>query len=215
MAGSARTKRPSRPDSATLERRVPTQQRSRDRLARILTCAESLIAAQGSDRLRMAELAQLSGISIGSLYQYFPDKPAIIHALATRYNAESRRCVVETFASVTEINGLHHAFTALMTEFYRLVRGGPVMRDIWAGMQSDKVLAALQLEESRAMGAVLAETISRARSVVDKEAVAVSAFLLWDLGEAAVRLAIGADEQTGAKIIAAYTRMALREFDAI
>jgi AcrR family transcriptional regulator len=37
----------------------------------------------------MSEVAELAGISIGSLYQYFPDKSAIIRTLAERYNAES------------------------------------------------------------------------------------------------------------------------------
>ena len=82
------------------------------------------------------------------------------------------------------------------------------MRDIWAGMQADKGLAALQLDESRAMGRVLADAVARARPVADRDALAVTTFLLWDLGEATVRLAIAADETTGARMIDAYTRMA-------
>ena len=65
------------------------------------------------------------------------------------------------------------------------------------------------------MGAVHEESIARCRPLEDRASLAISAFLLWDLGEAAVRLAIGADAPTGAKIIEAYTRMALREMDAI
>ena len=200
---------------SAVERRNPVQHRSRERLARILASAEELIAANGSDRLKMAEVAALAGISIGSLYQYFPDKSAIIHALAARYNAESRRCIVEALSPVSDFVALRRAFSGLMAEFYQLVRRGPVMRDIWAGMQADKALAALQLNESRAMGAVLEETIARCRPVADRASLAISAFLLWDLGEAAVRLGIGAEAPTGAKIIEAYTRMALREMDAI
>ena len=215
MSGSSFTTGTGNGESILQTRRIPTQERSRARLARILGCAEAIIAAGGSDRMRMAELAESAGISIGSLYQYFPDKPAIIHALAARYNAESRRCIVEALAAVNDMDALRRAFTALMAEFYRLVRGGPVMRDIWAGMQADKALAALQLNESRAMGAVLEETIARCRPVEDRASLAISAFLLWDLGEAAVRLAIGGDASTGAKIIEAYTRMALREMDAM
>ena len=50
------------------------QQRSRERLERILAAASELIAEKGSDQVKMSELAELAGISIGSLYQYFPTR---------------------------------------------------------------------------------------------------------------------------------------------
>ena len=196
-----------------MERRNPVQHRSRERLARILASAEEMIAADGSDRLKMAEVAALAGISIGSLYQYFPDKSAIIHALAARYNAECRRCIIEALSPVSDLDGLRRAFSGLMAQFYQLVRRGPVIRDIWAGMQADKALTAIQLDESRAMGRVLEDTVARVRPGADRELLAVSTFLLWELGEATVRLAIGADDATGARMIEAYTRMALRELE--
>ncbi len=43
--------------------------------------------------MRMSEVAEKAGISIGSLYQYFPDKSAIVRTLAERYNAYSRECI--------------------------------------------------------------------------------------------------------------------------
>jgi AcrR family transcriptional regulator len=193
------------------QRRVPTQQRSKDRLARILSSAETLIAARGSDRLRMADVADACGISIGSLYQYFPDKAAIIHALAAGYNAACRAAIVTTLREVTDEPSLVAAFSALMQQFYGLVRNTPVIRDIWAGMEADRTLAELQLEESRAMGAVLAETVARARPGRDLMRLRVTTFLLWELGDATVRLAIASDEETGAELVATYTRMALRE----
>ena len=66
-------------------RRTPTQQRSRERQERILAVATQLIASKGSDSLKMSEIAERSEISIGSLYQYFPDKSSVIRTLAERY----------------------------------------------------------------------------------------------------------------------------------
>ena len=51
-----------------------------------LSCASTLIEKSGSDAMRMSDVAEMAGISIGSLYQYFPDKGAIIRTLAERYN---------------------------------------------------------------------------------------------------------------------------------
>jgi AcrR family transcriptional regulator len=213
MAKATSLKSGIRPAAAPLEpaRRVPTQQRSKDRLALILSCAETLIAQRGSDRLKMAEVAEAAEISIGSLYQYFPEKATIIHALAGRYNDACRTSIVAALGDVCDVAGLVTAFTALMQEFYALVRHNPVARDIWAGMQADRALAALQLEETRAMGALLAETVARVRPDLNRAHLDVTTFLLWELGDATVRLAIASDERTGAELVDTYTRMALRE----
>src|SRR5262249_21757810 len=50
-------------------RRMPSQRRSRERVERILECATALIGERGSDAMRMSDVAEMAGISIGSLYQ--------------------------------------------------------------------------------------------------------------------------------------------------
>src|SRR6187200_3383987 len=81
--------------------RMPTQQRSRERVERMLAAATALIAEQGSDALRMSEVAERAGVSIGSLYQFFPDKSAIVGTLVERYNEAGRRCIADGMADVT------------------------------------------------------------------------------------------------------------------
>lgn len=197
--------------TSTEARRRPTQKRSRERLERILAAAIELIARAGSDQVRMNEVATLAGISIGSLYQYFPDKSALIRALAERYNAESRRCIEEALAAVTDRDGLLRAWVDLMDQYLALMRAEPVMRDIWSGMQADHQLAALQLAESRACGALLAAAMARAHPRTDRGQLERSAFLMWELGEAAMRLAVGADPAEGRALVDVYVRMTLRE----
>jgi AcrR family transcriptional regulator len=197
--------------AATTARRAPAQQRSRERLERILAVASELIARKGSDQLKMSEIAELAGISIGSLYQYFPDKSAIIRTLAEHYAGESRRCIEEAFADVRGIDGLLAAFSSLVDQYYQIFLAEPVMRDIWSGMQADKQLAEVELAESRAAGALLAAAMLRVRPDLDPERVASTAFLIWHLGEATMRLAIAYDRVEGAALVEAYKRMTVRE----
>jgi len=106
------------PPSPASTRRMPAQQRSRDRLERILSVASALIAEGGSDLMKMSEVADQAEISIGSLYQYFPDKSAIIGRLAERYHAASRRCIEEALAEVRDLEGLRKAFAGLVDQYY-------------------------------------------------------------------------------------------------
>jgi AcrR family transcriptional regulator len=75
------------PPPVTRARLVPTQKRSRERFERILQCARELMAEKGSEAFRMSDIVERTGVPFGSLYQYFPDKTAIIGTLAERYNA--------------------------------------------------------------------------------------------------------------------------------
>lgn len=198
-------------DAAHSARRAPAQQRSRERLERILAVATELIAAKGSDQLKMSEVAEQAAISIGSLYQYFPEKSAIIRTLAERYNAENRRCIQEALAGVRDLEGLKAAYLGLVDLYYEIMLAEPVMRDIWSGMQADKQLVLLELAESRAAGAMLADAMARVHPRADPQKIATSAFLIWHLGEATMRLAISHDREQGRALVEAYKRMTLRE----
>ena len=188
-------------------RREPNQRRSRERVERILAAASALIAEKGSDAMRMGEVAAKAGVSIGSLYQYFPDKAAIIRRLAERYNAEGRACIQAALATPRSMKELRAAFMGLVDTYYALFLAEPVMRDIWSGTQADKALREIELADSRANGAILAEALARLRPAADRAALATSAFLIMQLGEATMRLAISVERAEGDALVAAYKRL--------
>lgn len=66
-------------------RRQPRQARSQERVNQILDVAEQLLIAEGYAATTTNAIAKGAKVSIGSLYQFFPDKTAILHALTTRY----------------------------------------------------------------------------------------------------------------------------------
>ncbi|TIR66141.1 MAG: TetR/AcrR family transcriptional regulator [Mesorhizobium sp.] len=194
-----------------MPRRAPTQQRSRERVERLLAAAAALIAEQGSDAMRMGEVAERAGVSIGSLYQFFPDKRAIVWALAERYTAESQACISAALKDVSDAEGLKQAFSELVDLYYGMFLAEPVMRDIWSGTQADKALRELELADSRANARFLVAVLKRLRPGADTVAMETAALLVWQMGEAVMRLAISVDREEGDRLVAAYKRMALRE----
>ncbi len=73
------------PSTASGMRRKPRQARSQERVNRILDVAEALFASQGYAATTTNAIAAHAEVPIGSLYQFFPDKTAILQALALRY----------------------------------------------------------------------------------------------------------------------------------
>lgn len=66
-------------------RRLPVQARSRERVERILDAAAQLLAEEGYNAVKTNAIAKRAGVSIGSVYQFFPNRFAIFNALADRY----------------------------------------------------------------------------------------------------------------------------------
>jgi AcrR family transcriptional regulator len=76
-------------------RRIPTQKRSRQRVERILESASLLFIEAGYDATTMENIAERAKTSIGSVYQFFPNKRAIFDAMALRYIEQSRQIFEE------------------------------------------------------------------------------------------------------------------------
>ena len=104
----------------------------------------------------------------------------------------------------------------LFDQYYALMLAEPVIRDIWSGMQADPGLRALELAESQACGAILAEAMAKVSETADRRRHETTAFLIWQLGEAAIRLAVATTREEGDAIVAVYQRMAMHEIlDAV
>lgn len=64
-------------------RKEPQQARSADLVAAILEAAVQVLAKEGAQRFTTARVAEKAGVSVGSVYQYFPNKAAILFRLQT------------------------------------------------------------------------------------------------------------------------------------
>ena len=64
-----------------LARKQPKQGRSTQLVAAILEAAIRVLQAEGAQRFTMARVAEKAGVSVGSLYQYFPNKESILFQL--------------------------------------------------------------------------------------------------------------------------------------
>lgn len=59
-------------------RTTPTQERAQKKVEAIRSAALSLVAEVGRDRLNTGDVAKRAGVSIGTLYRYYPDRVALL-----------------------------------------------------------------------------------------------------------------------------------------
>lgn len=81
---------------ATVPRKNATQERSKATVDALLAATARVLVRDGYDHASTNKIAEAAGVSIGSLYQYFPDKQAIFMALHDRHVDEVRRVIEGT-----------------------------------------------------------------------------------------------------------------------
>jgi AcrR family transcriptional regulator len=69
-------------------RKQPKQKRAQERVDSILDCSINIIESEGIEKLNTNYIAEKSGISVGSIYQYFPNKESIVSNLIERHYEE-------------------------------------------------------------------------------------------------------------------------------
>jgi AcrR family transcriptional regulator len=96
-------------------RKQPRQARSTELVATILEAAVQVLAKEGAQRFTTARVAEKAGVSVGSVYQYFPNKAAILFRLQSdewRQTTDLLRAILEESGKppFERLRALVHAF---------------------------------------------------------------------------------------------------------
>ncbi len=112
-------------------RRVPTQDRGRARVEAILDAAEIAFAEVGYDNATTEAIAQRAGASIGSLYQFFPNKRALFEAVSARYLGRVRALFEGTLSGVLPDMPWQEVLDLSIDAFWGMARSSPAFSAIW------------------------------------------------------------------------------------
>jgi len=153
-----------KPKKSAFTRRVPLQDRSRLRVERILDAASHVFAAVGYEAATTEAIAARAGTSIGSLYQFFPNKGALFEAIGTRYLEQVRAGYETLMHQFFAVGAKKLPWTLVLDTFvdafHAFHRQNPGFRAVWTNWrQSMGVLEAgdaLNREFARRTETVLA-----------------------------------------------------------
>ena len=83
----------------TTVRKRPRQERARVTVEALLDATAQVLMRDGYDGLSTNRVAIVAGVSVGSLYQYFPSKEALVATLLDRYSESTRALIDDLLAA--------------------------------------------------------------------------------------------------------------------
>jgi AcrR family transcriptional regulator len=88
---------------STNPRKSAVQRRSRLTVNAIMEATARILIREGFDKASTNRIAEVAGVSVGSLYQYFPSKEAIVAALIDRHNSQVMQAVQGELAEAVNL----------------------------------------------------------------------------------------------------------------
>jgi AcrR family transcriptional regulator len=174
-------------------RRLPRQRRSLVTVDVVLEAAERVLEKEGPSALTTRRVAEVAGVSVGSLYQYFHDKDAIVAALTERYLGRELALFADAFEAAAPAASIEDAVA------------GFVQATMGSHRHERRILAALYEKlpvtaYQRALSAYLPYLVRRLEQHAAEVKVArldVAALLLLHAGDGLMR-ALFVDSPSGA-----------------
>jgi AcrR family transcriptional regulator len=97
----------------TNPRKQASQERSRATVDALIEATARILVREGFDRASTNRIAQQAGVSIGSLYQYYPSKEALVAAVIEHHNGELMQVVRAALAEVAALP-IEHAMRKIV-----------------------------------------------------------------------------------------------------
>lgn len=182
-------------------RRIPKQERSRERIDEILKVAMDLIGQKGIDAVTMKEIASLSGGPIASVYQYFPNKTAIIATLYDRYISQVRSIMAGALPQISEASDIANAAEEMISLYSSFVRSHPPVQDLINAIQADKLLEDIDIKEARQIADMFCKASEAFVPANLRDEFVRTTFVMCHLTVSMVRLAIKVSNEEGDQIV--------------
>ena len=188
-------------------RRKPKQERSIQRLDLILAAAAKIIAKKGVSAMRMTELAIAAKVPIGSVYQYFPEKAAIVKALFDQHASAIQTKTAAMFADVQTLDQALDLVCDIIDWYYDSYHDDPVYLGVWMGTETDQDLLRLNMEHSSRIAGIFHDAVRRLAPDLCDEEMFARTYLFSHLIGAVIRLAAISEETMARRMLDEWKRV--------
>ncbi|WP_022904280.1 TetR/AcrR family transcriptional regulator [Curtobacterium sp. B8] len=201
------------PGGSSLLRNEPVQARSSARLAGLLDAAAAVIDEIGFERLTTAMVAERAGASIGTVYRYFPDRIAVVEALAIRCTQRLAARFVEALdaSGAADWRAGCDALIDMTADMYRTEPGFRAIRfgdtaDTGTGDDDDRMAA---------LGGAVSQVMRERFGLPESEAVDRAWTVLAESGHAVLARAHADRDAPDQALVEAYRAMTHTYLEAV
>ncbi len=148
-------------------RRTPVQERSRERVQDILIATRELLGEGGVDAVTTRALAERAAVSVAAIYQYFPNRDAIIDAYLEQATSEVDADVVEAVSQLPLVSLRRVLEVAVLAHMRFYERNADLVR-VWLTAGSDSLVLCHARERNIALGRSLRDAFLAAGFLRDE-----------------------------------------------
>jgi AcrR family transcriptional regulator len=149
-------------------RKTPVQARSAASVEAILKATIQVLTSVGKERLTTTRVALRAGVSIGTLYQYFPNKSALLQAALNRHLNEVAEAV-ERVCQEQKASTPQHMATALINTFLdakmKDAKASAALYSVSSDVDGAKIVQQMGVRTNKA----IVEMLSTAREPITKD----------------------------------------------
>jgi AcrR family transcriptional regulator len=164
---------PQRSQAVLEPRKSPVQARSAASVSAILEATIQVLLQVGKERLTTTKVAMRAGVSVGTLYQYFPNKSALLKAALKRHMDEVTEAI-ELVCHEQQGNSLDQMASALMTAFLdaklRDAKASVALYSVSSDVDGAKIVQEMGIKSNQAVVAML--KTAREQLITDPQLVA-------------------------------------------
>jgi AcrR family transcriptional regulator len=159
---------------------------------RLLEAADEVLASEGFGALTVRRLAEQADVPVGTIYQFFTDKRAVVDALARRYIAEFET-MIEALVEAAETETWDDVVDTVIDAAIGMYRARPGYLAIWTGRHLSPELQQADDANNAAIAAGLRRILVVQRGLVDDERLARKCQVAVQTTDALLQLAFRLD----------------------
>ena len=163
-------------------RRTPVQGRSHETVQRILQATSRLLERMPLEEITTSRIAQESGVSVGGLYRFFPDKQTIIDAIAVQHVKEFESQVRNRLLLLLPLGGA--GFLSAVTDRYvEFLDARPDFRTIVFGRYISPATREQQIRPDKGAAGLVKQVLTRFLGMKNSEELSLKIRIASETGE--------------------------------
>ena len=200
---------PGKPETPVPVRRAPVQRRSASTVEAVLRACSALLGRIPLEEITTTRIAEEAGLSVGALYRFFPDKQAILDAVAVRHMQEfrarmARVLVRAAFRSGPEFLG------RLLDAYVEYLDAHPDFRALALGGHISALARESQTRPGAGPAGLLRAFMKRRLGVRDSATLDLRLRMAIETGERMIAYAYGQEPEERHPVLAELKRMLAR-----